>query len=136
MLMHPRLRDCPTASIGERKGSTVGECIFCRIVSGEIPSQRVYEDDHVLAIRDINPQAPVHVLLMPKRHVASVLDAADGDAELLGRIVLAAAAVARQEGVAQRGFRLLTNTGPEGGQAVAHLHYHLLGGRLMQWPPG
>ncbi len=89
-----------------------------------------------MAIRDINPQAPVHVLLMPKRHIASVLEAATGDAGLLGRIVLAAAAVARQEGIAQRGFRLLTNTGPDGGQAVAHLHYHLLGGRKMAWPPG
>ncbi len=114
----------------------MSECLFCRIIAGKIPSQRVYEDDHVLAIRDINPQAPVHVLLMPKRHIASVLDAADGDAGLLGRIVLAAAQVARQEGVAQRGFRLLTNTGPDGGQAVAHLHYHLLGGRPMEWPPG
>ncbi len=114
----------------------MNDCIFCRIVSGQIPAQRVYEDDHVLAIRDINPQAPVHVLIMPKRHVASVLEAVDGDAGLLGRIVLAAAKVARQEGIAQRGFRLLTNTGLDGGQAVAHLHYHLLGGRVMGWPPG
>lgn len=114
----------------------MNDCIFCRIINGQVPSQRVYEDDDVIAIRDINPQAPVHVLLMPKRHIASVLEAANGDAGLLGRIVLAAATVARQEGIAQRGFRLLTNTGPDGGQAVAHLHFHLLGGRRMAWPPG
>lgn len=111
-------------------------CVFCRIVSGEIPAQKVYEDDHVVAIRDINPQAPIHVLLLPRRHLPSVLEAVDVDPGLVSRIALAAAKVARQERVAERGFRLLTNTGPEGGQAVAHLHFHLLGGRQMGWPPG
>jgi histidine triad (HIT) family protein len=102
-------------------------------VAGAIPSQKVFEDDQVLAIRDVNPQAPVHVLILPKQHVASVLSA---DGPLLARLGLAAVRVARQEGVADRGFRLLTNTGPNGGQAVAHLHVHLLGGRKMGWPPG
>jgi len=118
------------------KTMAVRECVFCRMVAGEIPSQRIYEDEQIIAIRDINPQAPVHVLIMPKRHIASVLEAAAGDAGLLGQIALVAATVARQEGVARRGFRLVTNTGPDGGQAVAHLHYHLLGGRPMGWPPG
>jgi len=114
----------------------VHECIFCKIVSGQIPSPRVFEDEHVIAVRDINPQAPVHVLLLPKKHIASILDVRDSDSGLLGRIAGVAAQVARQEGIAERGFRLLTNTGPEGGQAVAHLHFHLLGGRRMGWPPG
>lgn len=114
----------------------MGDCLFCRIVAGQIPSPRVYEDDQVIAIRDINPQAPVHVLLLPRKHFASLMDAREQDAELLGRIALVAARVARQEGIATRGFRLVTNTGADGGQAVAHLHFHLLGGRQMGWPPG
>ena len=112
------------------------DCIFCRIISGAIPSQRVYEDDQVLAIRDINPQAPVHMLLMPKRHITSLGDVSDSEGPLIGRIAVVAASLARDEGLAERGFRFLTNTGPEGGQAVAHLHFHLLGGRQMAWPPG
>ena len=114
----------------------MSDCLFCRIVAGVIPSQKVFEDEDVIAVRDINPQAPVHVLLLPKRHIASVLDAKESDSGLLGRIALVAGEIARQEGIAERGFRLLTNTGPDGGQAVAHLHYHLLGGRKMGWPPG
>lgn len=113
----------------------MSDCVFCRIVAGVIPSQKVFEDDHVLAIRDTNPQAPVHVLILPKKHITSVL-AADADPVLIGTVVQAAARVARQERVAEGGFRLLTNTGPDGGQAVPHLHFHLLGGRRMAWPPG
>jgi len=112
----------------------VSDCIFCKIVSGQIPSQRVYEDDQVLAIRDINPQAPVHVLILPKQHIVSVMELTDS--RLLGRMTVAAAQVAKREGIAERGFRLVTNTGPDGGQAVPHLHFHLLGGRQMGWPPG
>lgn len=112
----------------------MSDCIFCKIVSGQIPSQRVYEDDQVLAIRDINPQAPVHVLILPKQHIVSVMELTDS--RLLGRMTVAAAHVAKQEGIAERGFRLVTNTGPDGGQAVPHLHFHLLGGRQMEWPPG
>ncbi len=112
----------------------MSDCIFCKIVSGQIPSQRVYEDDQVLAIRDINPQAPVHVLILPKQHIVSVMELTDS--RLLGRMTVAAAQVAKREGIAERGFRLVTNTGPDGGQAVPHLHFHLLGGRQMEWPPG
>lgn len=111
-------------------------CLFCKIISGDIPAERLYEDELVLAIRDIQPQAPVHVLLMPKRHVASILDLGDADAPLIHRITRVAVQVAQREGIAERGFRLLTNTGRDGGQAIPHLHFHLLGGRLMGWPPG
>ncbi len=111
-------------------------CLFCKIISGDIPAERLYEDELVLAIRDIQPQAPVHVLLMPKRHLASILDLGDADASLILRITRVAVQVAQREGIAERGFRLLTNTGRDGGQAIPHLHFHLLGGRLMGWPPG
>lgn len=110
--------------------------MFCRIVSGKIPAQRVYEDEAVLAIRDINPQAPVHLLVLPKTHLASVQDASNQDAPLIGALTLAAVQLARTEGLDHRGFRLVINTGPEGGQTVPHLHMHLLGGRQMKWPPG
>lgn len=114
----------------------MGDCVFCRIASGAIPSERLYDDGEVLAIRDINPQAPTHILIMPRRHVASMLELGEADAALIGRIAAVAAQLARREGLEDRGFRLLTNTGPEGGQAVPHLHFHLLGGRQMEWPPG
>lgn len=112
------------------------DCLFCRIASGAIPASRVFEDDHVLAIRDVDPQAPVHILLLPKRHLADLLDAVTSDPDIVARIASAAVQVARAEGLAARGFRLLTNTGRDGGQAVMHLHFHLLGGREMGWPPG
>ncbi len=115
---------------------TLDSCLFCKIVSGAIPAERIYEDELVLAIRDINPQAPVHVLLMPKRHLTSVLELGETEAPLLHRIIQAAVQLARREGIAERGFRLVTNTGREGGQAIPHLHFHLLGGRPMGWPPG
>lgn len=111
-------------------------CLFCRIAAGQIPSAKVFEDDAVLAIRDINPQAPVHVLLLSKRHYASIVDASRADPALIGRIAAVAVNVASAEGLSERGFRLLTNSGPDAGQAVAHLHFHLLGGREMGWPPG
>jgi histidine triad (HIT) family protein len=111
-------------------------CIFCKIVAGEIPSNGVYEDDQVLAFRDIQPQAPSHLLVIPRAHVAS-LDAADeGDEALLGRLMLACRTVARAEGLAEGGYRVVTNIGDDGGQAVHHLHLHVLGGRSMGWPPG
>ncbi len=109
-------------------------CVFCRIVAGEIPAERLHDDELVVAIRDINPAAPTHVLIVPKRHIASFMEAAD--AVLYGRIVEVARALAQRLGVAERGFRLLVNTGPEGGQGVPHVHFHLLGGRVMGWPPG
>lgn len=112
------------------------DCIFCKIVSGAISSQRVYEDGQVLAIHDINPQAPVHLLLISKKHIASVLDVPEAEAGLVGKIALVASQLARKEGLGERGFRLVTNVGREGGQSVPHLHFHLLGGRQMGWPPG
>jgi histidine triad (HIT) family protein len=109
-------------------------CIFCRIARGEIPAQMVMNNKDVAAFKDLNPQAPVHVLIIPKKHVASLDDANDPD--LLGRMMALAAAIARQEGIAKSGYRTVVNTGKDGGQSVDHLHIHLLGGRAMSWPPG
>jgi histidine triad (HIT) family protein len=106
-------------------------CIFCKIVAGDIPSARVLETEEFIAIRDINPAAPVHVLLVPRKHVESVAHLADGDAELAGKLLLGARDVARQEGLAERGYRVVINTGREGGQTVAHLHVHVMGGRQL-----
>ena len=110
-------------------------CLFCRIASGAIPVKRLYEEDEVLAFPDINPQAPVHILLIPKRHLASHAHAVAGDAELLGKLLWAVGELARSQGL-EDGYRLVINTGPDGGQTVDHLHVHLLGGRRMDWPPG
>jgi histidine triad (HIT) family protein len=109
-------------------------CIFCRIAAGEIPSARVAENARAVAFRDLHPQAPVHVLVVPRRHVASLAEAADG--EELGALLLLAQEVARREGIADTGYRVVTNVGADGGQTVPHLHLHVLGGRGMQWPPG
>jgi histidine triad (HIT) family protein len=110
--------------------------IFARIIRGEIPADKVYEDEHVVAFRDISPQAPVHVLVVPRKPIVSVADAQPEDAALLGRLFLAAAQVARELGLAEDGYRLVTNIGRHGGPSVAHLHSHLLGGRQLHWPPG
>ena len=109
-------------------------CLFCRIARKEIPSSIVLENDHVVAFRDIDPKAPTHVVVVPREHVASLNDATDG--RMLGELMLAAAAVARMEGVAERGYRTVINTGADGGQSVFHLHAHVLGGRQLAWPPG
>jgi len=114
----------------------VADCLFCKIVSGEIPAKVVYEDEDCLAFDDINPQAPVHVLVIPKKHVISLTDAAAADAELLGRLCLACAGIAAQKGIAEDGYRVVTNKGEKAGQSVFHLHLHVLGGRRMSWPPG
>jgi histidine triad (HIT) family protein len=110
------------------------DCLFCKIVSGTIPSTKVAEDQYCLAFRDINPQAPVHIVVIPREHVAS-LDAAR-DQAMLGRLSAFAAEVARKEGIAAKGYRVVVNTNFDGGQTVFHLHLHLLGGRQMKWPPG
>jgi histidine triad (HIT) family protein len=112
------------------------DCLFCRVVAGEIPSTRVHEDDQVVAIRDIAPRAPTHILLLPRRHIASALDLTDADGPLLGRLFAAAADIARAEGIADGGYRIVTNVGRWGGQSVDHLHLHLMGGRAFDWPPG
>jgi histidine triad (HIT) family protein len=114
----------------------MSECLFCKIVAGTIPSEKVDETDNVLAFRDVGPQAPTHVLLIPKRHVAdSAADLGASHAALLADLFGLAARVAKREGLTQ-GWRLVTNVGPHAGQSVHHLHVHLLGGRPMQWPPG
>jgi histidine triad (HIT) family protein len=113
----------------------VADCIFCGIVEGSVPSDKVYEDDKVVAFRDINPAAPVHVLVIPKKHIPSVLEAAE-EPELLGEIVAAAAKVAKKLGLAEKGFRLVNNCGEQGLQTVYHIHFHLIGGRQLSWPPG
>ncbi len=110
--------------------------IFARIIAGEIPADKVYEDEHVVAFRDIHAQAPVHVLVVPRKPLVSVADAGPEDALLLGRVMLAAAEVARRLGLEEGGYRLVTNIGADGGQSVPHLHVHVLGGRAMRWPPG
>ena len=112
------------------------ECIFCRIASGEMGTELLYEDEHVVAFADLNPQAPTHILLIPRRHITHLLDAEDGDTEILGRLLRAAGDIAREQGLGERGFRIVSNTLEEAGQSVFHLHVHLLGGRTMGWPPG
>lgn len=111
-------------------------CLFCRIARGEIPAKMVYEGGDVVAFRDIDPKAPTHILVIPRRHIASVNVLEPGDAELVGRLYLVARELAEAEGVAESGYRLVMNTGPEAGQSVDHIHLHLLGGRALHWPPG
>jgi histidine triad (HIT) family protein len=115
----------------------MADCIFCKIAQKEIPSQIVYEDESVIAFKDLEPQAPVHVLVIPKKHVASVLDLGKEDGVLVAHILSnVIPQLAKELGIAEKGFRVVTNTGDEGGQSVKHLHFHLLGGRSMAWPPG
>jgi histidine triad (HIT) family protein len=111
-------------------------CLFCRIVNGDIPAKVVYQDDEVMAFDDINAQAPVHVLVIPKRHVASVQDCQSEDQALLGHLLLTCSRVTRMKQLTESGYRIVTNTGIDGGQTVSHLHLHVLGGRPMTWPPG
>ena len=112
------------------------DCLFCRIVSGAIPSRQVYVDDDVIAFHDVNPQAPVHVLIVPKRVIPRLAESAATDAELLGRMLVASREVAQKVGIAESGYRMVINSGRDGGETVPHLHMHLLGGRHMTWPPG
>jgi len=114
----------------------VPDCLFCRIVAGEIPSTRVHDDELVIAFRDIAPRAPTHILLIPRRHIPSAADLVEADGPLLGRLFAVAAALARSEGIADDGYRLVSNVGRWGGQSVDHLHFHLMGGRSFTWPPG
>lgn len=111
-------------------------CLFCKIVNREIPATIVYEDDRVLAFNDINPQAPTHILIIPKRHVETLSDLQPGDDAMVGELVRCAAAIAAERGIAGRGFRTVFNTNRDAGQTVFHIHLHLLGGRPLAWPPG
>ncbi|MDP3269607.1 MAG: histidine triad nucleotide-binding protein [Legionella sp.] len=111
-------------------------CLFCKIVRSEIPANVVFEDDEILAFRDINPQAPTHLLLIPKRHIATINDTNSQDEQLLGKLILQAKILAQNEGFSEEGYRLVFNVNSGGGQEVYHIHLHLLGGRSMHWPPG
>jgi len=112
------------------------DCLFCRIVTGEIPGDIVYQDDHVMAFRDLNPQAPTHILIIPKQHIATTNDIQPEQAELAGQLLLAAQKIAHDEGIAESGYRTVLNCNAGAGQSVYHIHLHLLGGRPMGWPPG
>ena len=112
------------------------ECIFCQIAGGKIPADLVYEDNDIVAFTDINPEAPVHLIIIPRNHIASLNDLEKKDTELLGRINMTAITLAKQRGLDKTGYRLVSNMGRQAGQTVDHVHYHLLGGRFMMWPPG
>ena len=114
----------------------MADCLFCKIINRAIPGTIVYEDDRVLAFNDINPQAPTHVLLVPKRHISSLNDLVEQDDQIVGELVRRAAAIAAERGIAPGGYRTVFNTNRDAGQTVFHIHLHLLGGRSMQWPPG
>ncbi len=112
------------------------DCIFCKIINGEIPSKKVFENDKVFAFEDIDPKAPVHVLIIPKQHISSIAQITDIQAEILADMTVAARDIAKQLGVSESGYRLVMNVGKDGGQAVSHIHMHLLGSRQLSWPPG
>lgn len=111
-------------------------CLFCKIVAGDIDAETIYENDDVIAFRDINPQAPTHALIVPRRHIASINELRENDAEIVGKLYLAAKEIARQEGFAEPGYRVTMNCNAAAGQTVFHIHLHLLGGRNFSWPPG
>jgi len=111
------------------------DCIFCRIIRGEAPAKKLYEDERAFVFEDINPQAPTHVLIIPKKHIVGLKEAQAEDAEIIGYLHLVAAQIARQRGI-EDGYRTVFNVGPRAGQSVFHLHLHLLGGRSLRWPPG
>ena len=114
----------------------MSDCIFCKIAEKKIPSKIVHEDDTCVAFDDVNPQAPTHVLVIPRKHTASIAELNEADAGLLGHLMLTGAKIAKQKGIAEGGYRFVINTGKNGGQTVFHLHLHVLGGRSMRWPPG
>lgn len=112
------------------------DCLFCRIIQKKVPAKIIHEDDEVLAFEDINPQGPVHILVIPKKHIPTSLDIKPEDHALVGKLFQVAGSVARERGIAERGFRMVVNTNPDSGQDVYHLHLHIIGGRRMHWPPG
>lgn len=114
----------------------MSDCIFCKIANGEIPTDFVYQDDTVVAFNDINPQAPVHIIIIPKAHIASALELNDSNAQVVSHIFGVAGKIARDMGFDQNGFRIVNNCGADGGQTVGHIHFHLLAGRNLGWPPG
>jgi len=114
----------------------MADCIFCRIASGVTPAQIIYQDELVVGFRDLNPQAPLHVLVIPRKHVSSLSALGEEDEAAVGHAVRVAVGIARREGIAEQGYRLVANCGPQAGQSVDHVHFHLLGGRPLGWPPG
>ena len=110
------------------------DCVFCKIVDGEIPSDTIYENEHIIAFNDLDPQAPIHFLVIPKKHITSLATLDEEDSKLIGQIMLAIKNIANQQGL--EGYRVVTNIGEDGGQSVPHLHFHVLGGRSLNWPPG
>ena len=112
------------------------QCLFCRIVNGEIPAKKLFEDDQIVAFHDITPQAPTHVLVIPRNHIPSIDDMTDADADTVGQTILRASKIARELKLEVDGYRLVVNNGPGAGQSVPHIHFHLLGGREFGWPPG
>jgi histidine triad (HIT) family protein len=114
----------------------LNDCLFCAIAAGEIPATQVFADDQVVAFRDIAPRAPTHIVIIPRTHIASAAELTDEHAPLTGHLLAVAASIARAEGIAEGGYRLVTNIGPLGGQTIDHLHFHLMGGRPFSWPPG
>jgi histidine triad (HIT) family protein len=135
----PKRMTKPASSLAKRnasKGGVVSECLFCGIVEGTIKGDIVYHDEFVVAFRDIRPQAPVHILIIPRQHIASLLDLEHENKEMAGHIFQVAVKLAKEQGVAKSGFRVVINCGADAGQTVFHLHYHLLGGRHFGWPPG
>lgn len=114
----------------------MNECIFCKIVSGEIPCTKVYEDEKVLCFKDINPEAPIHVIMIPKKHIDSPNGISEADSDLIAHIFMVSKSITESLGIDKSGYRIVTNCGEDGGQSVQHIHFHLLGGRKMKWPPG
>jgi histidine triad (HIT) family protein len=114
----------------------VADCLFCKIAAGQIPATVVYQDDRLVAFKDVNPQAPMHVLVIPRRHIATLNDLADGDDALVGEMIRRAAALATEQGYGDRGYRTVFNCHADAGQTVFHIHLHVLGGRKLSWPPG
>ena len=117
-------------------GENMENCIFCSIIEGKIPCKKVYEDDKVLAFEDINPEAPIHILIIPKEHISSINEIEENNEVLLGHVFSVAKKIAKDLGVVESGYRIVTNCGTDAGQTVQHIHFHLLGGRSLNWPPG
>ena len=114
----------------------MSDCIFCKIIKGEIPSQKVYEDDLVLAFNDVSPQSPTHILVIPKKHISSLNAVDDNNKDIIGHIFSVISKISKEKGFAEAGYRVVNNCGNDGGQTVGHIHFHLLAGRQLQWPPG
>ena len=119
-----------------KKGKVMSDCLFCKIAQGETPADKVYENDRIVAFNDINAQAPVHVLIIPKKHIATMNEIEQNETQLYGELLLVAANIAKEKGIDDAGYRVVMNCNQDGGQAVYHIHLHLLGGRPMAWPPG